>query len=98
MTNLIAAKTSIMGISSNHSSPSRWIARLIAGIDAWHQRRRTQWELSRLDDRQLADIGVSRFELGQMSRGQFVATGTPAALAAIGAPTCAANRDTKQAA
>jgi uncharacterized protein YjiS (DUF1127 family) len=43
-----------------------------ARLKAWNERRRTQVELEQLDDRTLADIGVSRSEIGQIAAGHYV--------------------------
>jgi uncharacterized protein YjiS (DUF1127 family) len=43
-----------------------------ARLKAWNERRRTHTELSQLDDRILADIGVNRAEIGQIAAGHYV--------------------------
>lgn len=39
------------------------VAGLIARFNAWNARRVTRNELNQLSDRELADIGISRYEI-----------------------------------
>ncbi|MCL4065390.1 DUF1127 domain-containing protein [Pseudomonas sp. GX19020] len=53
--------------SSAASQPS-FFARLIAGVREWNELRLTRKALSVLSDRELADIGLHRGEIGQIGR------------------------------
>ena len=44
----------------------------IARLKSWNERRVTHAELESLDDRILADIGLSRSEIGQVAAGHYV--------------------------
>jgi len=46
-----------------------FLAKLIHAYRAWRNYERSLSELSRLDDRELADIGISRAEIGAVARG-----------------------------
>ena len=83
-------------VANDRQSPRlSLIWRLLASLEAWRVRRRTAWELSRLDDRQLADIGVSRFELGKLARADDASVSLPPVMAAIGVPRQPANASHK---
>jgi uncharacterized protein YjiS (DUF1127 family) len=45
------------------------LAKLIRLFHAWRSYERSMRELSRLDDRELADIGISRSEIRAVARG-----------------------------
>lgn len=45
---------------------------LTARLKGWHERRMTLNELDGLDDRTLADIGLSRGEIAQVAAGHYV--------------------------
>jgi uncharacterized protein YjiS (DUF1127 family) len=45
------------------------LAKLIRLFRAWRSYERSMRELSRLDDRELADIGISRSEIRAVARG-----------------------------
>jgi len=45
---------------------------LFGRIKTWNERRMTFLELDGLDDRTLADIGLSRGEIGQVAAGHYV--------------------------
>jgi uncharacterized protein YjiS (DUF1127 family) len=45
------------------SSPSGFLARLVGATFDWQERARQRWDLRGLDDRMLADIGVSRADV-----------------------------------
>ncbi len=51
---------------------SRSVATLVARFKAWNERRATFAELEGLDDRILADIGLSRSEIAQVAAGHYV--------------------------
>lgn len=40
-------------------TPTHWLLRLLAVIAVWRRNARTRRQLARLDDRQLADAGIS---------------------------------------
>jgi len=44
----------------------------IARLKSWNERRATFAELDALDDRSLADIGLSRSEINQVASGHYV--------------------------
>ncbi|MBE7375318.1 DUF1127 domain-containing protein [Pseudomonas lopnurensis] len=44
------------------AQPGRLLQRLIQLLRQWRQNARTRCQLARLDDRQLADIGISHSE------------------------------------
>jgi len=46
-----------------------FLARLIHAYRNWRKYERSISELSRLDDRELADIGISRAEITAVARG-----------------------------
>ena len=48
------------------------VAGLVARLRAWNERRMTFAELHALDDRTLADIGLSRAEIDQVAAGHYV--------------------------
>ncbi|MEN0104828.1 MAG: DUF1127 domain-containing protein [Pseudomonas sp.] len=41
------------------ATPNHWLLRLVAAITIWRRNARTRRQLARLDDRQLADAGIS---------------------------------------
>ena len=45
------------------------LARAARAVSEWSRRRRTMTELSRLTDRELHDIGLTRGEIGHYARG-----------------------------
>lgn len=47
---------------------SQPLARLAAAFTAWHEARATRIALSRLSDRELDDIGLSRHEIDRVAR------------------------------
>jgi len=51
------------------------VAGLVARLRAWNERRMTFAELDALDDRILADIGLSRAEIDQVAAGHYVRDG-----------------------
>ncbi len=51
---------------------------LVARLSAWADRRRTALELERLSDRELADIGLSRYDIGRLPDRAEIAHGMPA--------------------
>lgn len=51
---------------------SRAVANLPNALKEWRVRRRTYAELMSLDDRTLADIGITRGEIGQIAAGRYV--------------------------
>lgn len=64
---------------------------LAASYAAWRQRRRAYIELAALDDRALADIGISRSEI------RYVLSQSDAAPARPGASASRANSDLQHA-
>lgn len=48
------------------------LKKLFARIKGWNERRSTFLELEALDDRILADIGLSRGEIAQVAAGHYV--------------------------
>ena len=46
-------------------------------VRKWQERQRVRQELSRLSDRELADIGLTRGEINGVVRGEFVRARTP---------------------
>jgi uncharacterized protein YjiS (DUF1127 family) len=57
---IIARPRVVARASSNQNVLSRWIQRL----DIWLTRRQARKELCQLDDRMLADVGISREDVG----------------------------------
>jgi uncharacterized protein YjiS (DUF1127 family) len=51
------------------------VAGLVARVRAWNERRATFAELDGLDDRILADIGLSRAEIDQVAAGHYMRDG-----------------------
>ncbi len=51
----------------------RGLARIAAGIREYVRRQRVMSELSRLDDRELADIGLVRADIGEIFTAEFAA-------------------------
>ena len=45
-----------------------FLTHLFAAIQRWFAYRDTVRELSRLDDRELSDLGISRFEIEHIAR------------------------------
>lgn len=45
-----------------------WFRHFVSGIRQWQARRRAAKELSELDDRDLRDIGLTRFDVRCLSR------------------------------
>lgn len=45
------------------------IQRLVATVTAWNDARITRRELSVLTDRELADIGITRYDIDRVARG-----------------------------
>jgi uncharacterized protein YjiS (DUF1127 family) len=68
-------------------------AGLVARMRAWNERRVTFAELERLDDRILADIGLSRGEIDQVAAGHYVRDGQEFRKNATGTRRDAANQD-----
>ncbi len=54
--------------ASNAASQPSFVARLMAGIREWNELRVTRNALSALSDRELADIGLNRGDIGQIGR------------------------------
>ncbi|RWR07606.1 DUF1127 domain-containing protein [Paenirhodobacter populi] len=54
--------------SAAHSSFSGIFARLLDAISAWNDLRTTRNALAKLSDRELADIGLSRYEAENIGR------------------------------
>lgn len=50
----------------------RWTAALAEAVRAWHRRGRLAAELDRLDDRELAEIGLQRSDIGMLAKGHPV--------------------------
>jgi uncharacterized protein YjiS (DUF1127 family) len=49
-----------------------WLAaRAMVGLAAWLEKRRVSAELMALDDRELADIGLSRTDIDRVAEGSF---------------------------
>lgn len=44
-------------------------SKVVAALSAWNEIRATRRELSRLSDRELADIGLVRADIGRVARG-----------------------------
>ncbi|MGH7104302.1 MAG: DUF1127 domain-containing protein [Acetobacteraceae bacterium] len=59
------------GGSSLSSTPARWITALGASLREHLRRHRVMSELSRLTDRELTDIGLSRSEIGLIYSEEF---------------------------
>lgn len=53
-------------------SVTQAIAKLPNTFKSWRQRRRTYVELMSLDERTLADIGITRGEIDQIASGQYI--------------------------
>jgi uncharacterized protein YjiS (DUF1127 family) len=47
---------------------SRLAAGLARSFQRYRQYRATVWELSSLEDRELADLGISRVDIGRLAR------------------------------
>ncbi|MDF3854483.1 DUF1127 domain-containing protein [Paracoccus sp. P2] len=62
---------SAVELSHNHAAGSlgQVFARLTARIAAWNDARITRRELSRLTDRELTDIGLTRGDIEHVARG-----------------------------
>lgn len=54
--------------ASNAASQPTFAARLLAGVREWNELRATRKALSALSDRELADIGLHRGDIGQIGR------------------------------
>jgi len=50
-----------------------WVARLLAKLVEWRHRRRVIAEMAMMTDHELADIGLSRADLGRVFDPAFVA-------------------------
>ncbi|MGH7078407.1 MAG: DUF1127 domain-containing protein [Acetobacteraceae bacterium] len=61
------------GTSSWSGPLARWISALGAAFGEHFRRHRVMSELSRLTDRELADIGLSRSDIGQIYSEEFAA-------------------------
>jgi uncharacterized protein YjiS (DUF1127 family) len=53
------------------SAPRRLLARTIALLRLWRRRMRESQELEALSDRELRDLGVTRYEVAQEARKAF---------------------------
>jgi uncharacterized protein YjiS (DUF1127 family) len=53
-----------------------WVARALARIAAWRRRRAVMYELATMTDRELADIGLSRYDISRVFDPAFVADRT----------------------
>lgn len=63
---------SVVEVMHSHalSRPSSNIfARIVEGVSAWNNARVTRDALSRLSDRELNDIGLSRSDIDRVARG-----------------------------
>lgn len=67
------------------------LAGMFGALRRWNCRRRTEAALRQLDDRTLADIGLSREEIRQIARGHYLVE-SPSTSAQI-APTAPANTE-----
>ena len=45
---------------------------VLANVRAWNETRRTTLELSKLTDAQLSDIGITRGDIYNVSRGEII--------------------------
>jgi uncharacterized protein YjiS (DUF1127 family) len=50
-----------------------WVARLVAALAEWRQRRVVMHELAMMSDRELSDIGLTRSDLGRVFDPAFAA-------------------------
>lgn len=65
----------------------------VARLKSWNERRATFAELASLDDRILADIGLSRSEISQVANGHYVRDSSDYRQNAIDSVKEAANQD-----
>jgi len=54
-----------------HGGLAAFLSRQVAAFSAWRQERQEAAELASLTDRELADIGVSRSDLGRIFQPAF---------------------------
>lgn len=68
-----AGRTSRGGATAAHGALARWFGAGVARIREYSRRRHVMSELSRLSDRELADIGLSRSDIGSIYSEEFAA-------------------------
>jgi uncharacterized protein YjiS (DUF1127 family) len=54
-----------------HGGLAAFLSRQVAAFSVWHQNRQAAAELASLSDRELADIGVTRSDLGRIFQPAF---------------------------
>jgi uncharacterized protein YjiS (DUF1127 family) len=64
--------TLLSGASVAHSSQSGFVGRILAAFKALRQRMRLEDELARMSDRELADIGMSRYDVLRAIHGEGI--------------------------
>lgn len=48
-----------------------WLSRALAALAEWNEARQTREALYRLNDRELDDIGLTRYDIERVARGEF---------------------------
>jgi uncharacterized protein YjiS (DUF1127 family) len=61
------------GVSGPKHRLGTWVASLFGKLAEWHRRRAVMYELAMLTDRELSDIGLSRYDLPHVFDPAFVA-------------------------
>ncbi|MBW0156904.1 DUF1127 domain-containing protein [Sedimentimonas flavescens] len=59
-----AADTTLLSVRNTHAG---FVSKMINSVLAWNDARVTRNALSRLTDRELADIGLTRFDIDRVA-------------------------------